>query len=52
MAGSPTFVIDGCDPFAEPGRAQGLAGRMCRTPVGLAGLPGPDQLRQALTSAL
>lgn len=52
FTGSPTFLIDGRDPFAEPGRAPGLACRVYKTPEGLAGLPGPDQLRQALICAL
>ncbi|WP_329319961.1 hypothetical protein [Streptomyces sp. NBC_01262] len=49
--GSPTFLINGRDPFAEPGRAPGLTCRLYRTPAGLGGTPGADQLRQALTSA-
>ncbi|WP_236573349.1 class I SAM-dependent methyltransferase [Streptomyces sp. GS7] len=51
FAGSPTFLIDGRDPFAEPGRAPGLTCRMYPTPQGPAGLPTRDRLRQALTSA-
>ncbi|MCX4694767.1 hypothetical protein [Streptomyces sp. NBC_01408] len=49
FTGSPTFLIGGRDPFAEAGRPSGLACRVYRTPDGLAGLPGLDQLRQALT---
>jgi hypothetical protein len=52
FTGSPTYLIDGRDPFAEPGRAPGLTCRVYPTPDGLAGMPTPDQLRQALTSAL
>lgn len=52
FTGSPTFLIDGCDPFADTGRARGLACRVYRTPDGLSGLPSVDQLRQALTSTL
>ncbi|MCZ4124050.1 DF family (seleno)protein [Streptomyces sp. H39-S7] len=48
FTGSPTFLIDGHDPFAERGRPFGLACRVYRTPHGLAGLPTPDQLRRAL----
>ncbi|MFB7938014.1 hypothetical protein [Streptomyces sp. NPDC056049] len=52
FTGSPTILIDGQDPFAEPGRAPGLTCRLYRTPGGLAGVPTADQVRQALTSAL
>lgn len=47
-AGSPTFLLDGRDPFAEPGLAPGLACRVYRTSHGLAGLPERDQLHRAL----
>ncbi|MFE4173846.1 hypothetical protein ACFRR7_17650 [Streptomyces sp. NPDC056909] len=50
FTGSPTILIDGQDPFAEPGRTAGLSCRIYRTPDGLAGVPGHDQLRQALTT--
>jgi len=49
FTGSPTILIDGRDPFAEPGRAPGLACRVYRTPGGLAGAPSVEQLRQALS---
>lgn len=49
--GSPTILIDGRDPFAEPGRASGLACRMYRTVSGLSGAPDVEQLRRALASA-
>ena len=52
FTGSPTFLINGRDPFAEPGQTPGLTCRMYRTPNGLAGNPTTDQLRQALTTAL
>ncbi|MFI9629554.1 hypothetical protein [Streptomyces sp. NPDC052042] len=59
FTGSPTFLIDGRDPFAEPGRAPGLACRLYRAPNGSgpdgtvpSGLPGADRLRQALARAL
>ncbi|WP_327365260.1 hypothetical protein [Streptomyces sp. NBC_01217] len=52
FTGSPTILIDGRDPFAEPGRVPGLTCRMYRTPDGLAGAPAAEQLLQALTSAL
>lgn len=52
FTGSPTFLIDGHDPFVEAGRPAGLACRVYRTPEGLSGLPSLDHLRQALTGAL
>nr|WP_238426878.1 hypothetical protein [Streptomyces adustus] len=48
FTGSPTIWIGGRDPFAEAGRAPGLACRVYRTPDGLAGAPELDELRQAL----
>ncbi|MFF8196573.1 hypothetical protein ACF05L_38220 [Streptomyces bobili] len=51
FTGSPTFLLDGHDPFADPGRAPGLACRLYRTPGGLAVLPTPAQLREALETA-
>ena len=48
FTGSPTFLIDGRDPFAEPGATVGLACRMYRTPAGLAGVPGVDEVRNEL----
>jgi hypothetical protein len=48
FTGSPSFMIDGRDLFAEPGRTPGIACRVHRTPDGLGGLPGLDQLRRAL----
>ncbi|MEW1996914.1 hypothetical protein ACFWFH_32835 [Streptomyces coelicoflavus] len=49
FTGSPSILIDGRDPFAEPDRPAGLTCRVYRTPAGPAGLPTTDQLRQALT---
>ncbi|MFE7234929.1 DsbA family protein [Streptomyces sp. NPDC002405] len=51
FTGSPTILIDGRDPFAEPGSSPSVACRIYRTPRGLAGAPGVDQLRQALRAA-
>lgn len=42
FTGSPTILINGHDPFAEPGRPAGPACRMYRTPDGLSGLPQPS----------
>ncbi|RFC76530.1 hypothetical protein [Streptomyces sp. AcE210] len=49
--GSSTFVVNGRDPFAEPGRPAGLTCRVYRTSEGLRGLPGLLQLRAALARA-
>ncbi|WP_431920848.1 thioredoxin family protein [Nonomuraea jabiensis] len=51
FTGSPTILIDGRDPFAEPDAAPSLSCRIYRTPDGPAGAPGLDQLRQALRTA-
>ncbi|MEV5011641.1 hypothetical protein AB0K74_18275 [Streptomyces sp. NPDC056159] len=51
FTGSPTILINGRDPFAEPGSSPSVACRIYRTPRGLAGAPGVDQLRQALRAA-
>jgi hypothetical protein len=46
--GSPSILVDGQDPFAEPGAAVGLACRLYRTPDGLRGAPSMDQLAAVL----
>ncbi|WP_435060120.1 hypothetical protein [Streptomyces sp. bgisy060] len=51
FTGSPTILIDGHDPFAEPGAVPSLACRIYRTPNGPAGAPDIDQLSQALGAA-
>ncbi|APU43361.1 hypothetical protein [Streptomyces sp. TN58] len=51
FTGSPTILIDGRDPFAEPGRPPGLACRIYPTATGLSGAPDADLLRQALVAA-
>jgi hypothetical protein len=48
--GSPSVLIDGVDPFAEPDAPVGLACRVYQTPDGPAGSPTLDQLREALGS--
>ena len=48
FVGSPTLLIDGRDPFVEPGGAVGLACRIYRTPDGLAGSPTVAQLTEVL----
>ncbi|WP_407319232.1 thioredoxin family protein [Isoptericola halotolerans] len=49
--GSPSILVDGVDPFAEPGADTGLACRIYRTPEGPAGSPTVGQLRDALAAA-
>ncbi|MER7468661.1 hypothetical protein [Streptomyces sp. NPDC097981] len=51
FTGSPSILIDGRDPFAEPGTVPSLACRVYPTATGRAGVPGFDQLRQALQEA-
>ena len=52
MAGSPTLLIDGTDPFAVPGQAPGLSCRLYRDAAGrLAGAPSVEDLRRALEQA-
>ena len=51
FGGSPTILIDGRDPFAEPDRPPALACRVYRTEAGPAGVPELAPLRQALEQA-
>jgi hypothetical protein len=52
MHGSPTLLIDGTDPFAEPGAAPSLSCRLYRDEAGRAGrAPSVAALRQALAAA-
>jgi hypothetical protein len=46
--GSPTILLDGVDPFAQPDAPVGLSCRVYRTQAGLAGSPSEAQLRTAL----
>ncbi|WP_299445059.1 thioredoxin family protein [uncultured Phycicoccus sp.] len=46
--GSPSILVDGVDPFAEPGEQPGLSCRRYRTPDGYAGAPTLEQLRAVL----
>lgn len=47
--GSPTLLIDGVDPFADPDAPVGLSCRVYQTPEGLAGSPTLEQITTALT---
>lgn len=49
--GSPTVLVDGIDPFAEPGAQTGLSCRLYRTVTGSAGVPDVAALRNALVRA-
>lgn len=51
FVGSPTFLLDGSDPFAQPEAPVALACRLYTTPDGLRGVPALRDLRQALESA-
>lgn len=46
--GSPSIIVDGIDPFAEPDAPVGLACRIYQTPSGPAGSPTLDQLRSVI----
>jgi len=52
MHGSPTLLIDGVDPFAEPGQPPSLSCRLYRDDDGrISGAPSASQLRQAIGQA-
>jgi hypothetical protein len=51
FTGSPTFLVDGTDLFAEPARPAGLACRLYRRPNGVGAVPELSDLRQALKRA-
>jgi hypothetical protein len=52
MHGSPTILIDGRDPFAEPGAVASLSCRLYRDGDGRAqGAPSAGQIRVALAAA-
>ena len=51
FSGSPTILVDGSDPFAEPGAAPALACRLYATPTGPSGLPDAAALRAAIHAA-
>lgn len=46
--GSPSIIIDGIDPFADPEDPVGLSCRIYLTPDGPAGSPTLDQLRSVI----
>jgi len=48
--GSPTVLVDGRDPFANPDTPVGLACRLYRDEVGFTGSPTIEQLLSAIRS--
>lgn len=46
--GSPSIIVDGVDPFADPDAPFGLSCRVYQTPDGFAGSPTLDQLRSVI----
>jgi predicted DsbA family dithiol-disulfide isomerase len=49
MHGSPTLLIDGVDPFAQPGQPPSMSCRLYRDDAGqVSGAPSMRQLRQAI----
>ena len=50
--GSPTVLIDGEDPFGEPGQEPALACRIYRTAAGVSGVPSGRALHQAIAAAI
>jgi hypothetical protein len=51
FAGSPTILVDGVDPFAEPGMALAEACRVYRTGSTPSGIPDRAVLRDAVNAA-
>lgn len=48
FTGSPTILVDGIDPFADPGQPVGFSCRVYDTPDGPQGAPSVEQLRAVL----
>ena len=51
MTGSPTLLVDGVDPFAEPGLAPSISCRLYRDECGAQGAPSVAVLRHVLNAA-
>lgn len=49
FTGSPSFMVDGQDPFATGGEQVGLACRVYATPDGLSGSPTVEQFIEVLS---
>jgi hypothetical protein len=52
FTGSPTILIDGVDPFTEPGGLPALACRVYPTASGTSGVPDLSAVRQALKDSI
>jgi hypothetical protein len=53
MHGSPTLLVDGADPFAEPGEPPSMSCRLYRSDDGRAsGAPSAAQLRRVIEEFL
>ena len=53
MHGSPTLLVDGADPFAEPGERPSMSCRLYRGNDGrVSGAPSAAQLRQVIEQSL
>ena len=48
FTGSPSILIDGCDPFPQRHAAEGLACRLYPTSRGISGSPSVEQLAAVL----
>jgi hypothetical protein len=51
FTGSPTILIDSCDPFPDRHAVVGLSCRLYRTAEGASGSPSIEQLTAALADA-
>lgn len=51
MHGSPTILIDGCDPFDKAGTRPSMSCRLYRTAAGLEGAPSVAELIAEVTRA-
>ncbi len=49
MHGSPTILIDGCDPFSEAGTPASMSCRLYRSDAGFDGAPNVADLVAAIT---
>jgi len=49
FTGSPTFLVDGVDPFAEPDADPGLSCRLYRAGGAVVGLPSATDLARAVS---
>jgi hypothetical protein len=49
--GSPTILVNGRDPFADPADPVGMACRIYRSPAGVEFAPTVEQLRSVLADA-